>query len=70
MFFECSAKTGFNIEEVFCESAKQIARKINEGYYDLSNEVMLIMINYIINRAVVSKEAWDLEIPQEKVLTF
>ncbi len=40
LFFECSAKTGFNIEEVFAESAKQIARKIKEGYYDLSSDVI------------------------------
>ena len=46
MFFECSAKTGFNIEEVFAESAKQIARKISEGFYDLNSEVLLYMIIY------------------------
>ena len=38
IFFETSAKTGKNVEEVFVESAKQIAKKINEGYYDLEND--------------------------------
>ncbi len=46
MFFECSAKTGFNIEEVFAESAKQIARKITEGFYDLTSEVWCYFIIY------------------------
>lgn len=39
MFFESSAKTGFNIDEVFTESAKVIAQKIREKYYDLSSEI-------------------------------
>ena len=39
MFFECSAKTGFNIDEVFQESAKSIAQRIKENYYDLSSEI-------------------------------
>ena len=50
MFFECSAKTGFNIEEVFAESAKQIARKITEGFYDLTNEVW--------NSLIICIELW------------
>jgi GTPase SAR1 family protein len=39
LFFECSAKTGYNIDEVFTESAKAIAQKIKEKYYDLSSEI-------------------------------
>lgn len=38
LFFECSAKTGLNIEEVFYESAKIIVKKIEDNYYDLTSE--------------------------------
>ena len=38
IFFETSAKTGKNVEQVFVESAKNIANKISEGYYDLEND--------------------------------
>ena len=38
LFFETSAKTGQNVEEVFKESATLIAKKIKENYYDLDND--------------------------------
>ena len=38
LFFEASAKTGHNIEQVFEQSAIEIARKIEENCYDLTNE--------------------------------
>ena len=37
-FFETSAKTGQNVEELFYNSAEYIENKIEEGYYDLENE--------------------------------
>ena len=38
LFFETSAKTGLNIEEVFVRSAGAIAEKIEKGEYDTSND--------------------------------
>ena len=38
LFFETSAKTGENVEEIFFQSANEIAKKIEEGYYDLEND--------------------------------
>ena len=38
LFFETSAKTGQNVEEVFKQSAALISKKINENYYDLEND--------------------------------
>ena len=37
-FYETSAKTGENVEELFYNSAEEIAKKISQGYYDLENE--------------------------------
>ena len=38
MFFETSAKSGKNVDEIFYRSAENIAKKIEENYYDLENE--------------------------------
>ena len=37
-FLETSAKTGKNIEEIFTNSSYEIAKRINNGFYDLSTE--------------------------------
>ena len=39
MFFETSAKSGENVDKIFEESAKEIDKKINEGYYDLESDI-------------------------------
>ena len=38
LFFETSAKTGKNVEELFKQSVKVIEQKIKENYYDLEND--------------------------------
>ena len=38
LFFESSAKDGINVDEIFENSAKEIAKKIEQGYYDLEND--------------------------------
>ena len=38
LFYETSAKDDINVEEVFINSASEIARRIDENYYDLEKE--------------------------------
>ena len=38
IFFETSAKTGDNVDLIFFKSAEEIAKKIDQGYYDLEND--------------------------------
>jgi len=38
LFFESSAKDGINVDEIFENSAKEIAKKIEQGYYDLETD--------------------------------
>ena len=42
LFFECSAKTGKNIDELFMQSTREIDKRITDGFYDLSNENCVI----------------------------
>ena len=38
LFFESSAKDGINVDEIFENSAKEIAKNIEQGYYDLETD--------------------------------
>ena len=38
LFFETSAKDGINVEEIFSKTAQEIAKKIEQGVYDLEND--------------------------------
>uniref|UniRef100_A0A915Q4V1 Ras-related protein Rab-2A n=1 Tax=Setaria digitata TaxID=48799 RepID=A0A915Q4V1_9BILA len=41
IFMETSAKTAANVEEAFIDTAKEIYRKIQEGVFDINNEIRL-----------------------------
>ena len=53
IFFETSAKTGQNVEEVFKQSATLIAKKIKENYYDLENDSCGIKKGDVENNVVL-----------------
>ena len=44
LFFETSAKNGNNISEVFFESCKEIAEKLEKGFYDLNRDACGIKV--------------------------
>lgn len=39
---ETSARTAANVEEAFIDTAKEIYEKIQEGVFDINNEVIII----------------------------
>ena len=41
VFMETSAKTAANVEEAFINTAKEIYEKIQEGVFDINNEVYI-----------------------------
>ena len=53
LFFETSAKNGVNIKEVFEQSCQEIARRIDNGFYDLNRDVCGIKVNANENINVV-----------------
>ena len=42
VFMETSARTAANVEEAFINTAKEIYEKIQEGVFDINNEVIYI----------------------------
>ena len=45
VFMETSAKTAANVEEAFINTAKEIYQKIQEGVFDINNEVSFNSLN-------------------------
>ena len=45
IFMETSAKTAANVEEAFINTAREIYDKIQEGVFDINNEVLFPVIN-------------------------
>ena len=56
LFFECSAKTGNNIEQIFTESTREIYKRIKEGFYDLENENCIIKRGTDTDNITLTKE--------------
>ena len=56
LFFETSAKTGENIEELFNKSAQTIVENIDKGLYDLSNDTSGIKIGNSSGNIVLNKD--------------
>ena len=52
LFYETSAKNGNNIENMFYESAEIIAKKIDEGYYDLDRENCGIKVGFYPSKTI------------------
>jgi hypothetical protein len=52
IFMETSAKTAANVEEAFINTAKEVYEKIQEGVFDINNEVgviCLIILRYCLS---------------------
>ena len=56
IFFEYSAKTGKNVDDIFIESTKEITKRIKSWFYDLSNENCVIKQENIVLRSDNNKE--------------
>lgn len=46
VFMETSARTAANVEEAFIDTAKEIYEKIQEGVFDINNEVGYFRLIY------------------------
>ena len=57
LFYETSAKNGDNIENIFYDSVEIIAKKIDDGFYDLNRENCGIKIGLNPPETIVLNEA-------------
>lgn len=54
IFMETSAKTAANVEEAFINTAKEIYEKIQEGVFDINNEVCYTFLLNLVQSVVLS----------------
>lgn len=45
VFIETSARTASNVEKAFIDTAKEIYEKIQEGVFDINNEVSVATVS-------------------------
>lgn len=46
LFLEASAKTAVNVEDAFANTAQLIYNKIQDGVFDVTNEVLYLILSY------------------------
>ena len=51
MFMETSAKTAANVEEAFINTAREIYQKIQDGVFDVTNEVCINLL-LVVDRSL------------------
>uniref|UniRef100_A0A1X7UAF8 Uncharacterized protein n=1 Tax=Amphimedon queenslandica TaxID=400682 RepID=A0A1X7UAF8_AMPQE len=53
VFMETSAKTAANVEEAFINTAKEVYKKIQDGVFDITNEIQYLR-RTLVSRGTMS----------------